>query len=84
MDKYSIDERLEHAAKKGKMEKNLRIWKSTMKRLRKNGLIVTEKNSTNRIGEFYCNVSWAHARKVEGEKPNQANYLYNIAKEAQK
>lgn len=85
MERITIDDRLENAASYGEMDMDLFIWKSSIGRLRKNGLIVTEKYPTQRRGEYYCNVSWSHASEVsEDEKPNQANHLYAIAKEAQK
>ena len=83
MENITIDNRMEHAASYGEMDMDLFIWKSSIKRLEKNGLVVKVKYPTQRKGEYCCNVSWAHASEV-GEKPNQANYLYNIAKEAKK
>lgn len=82
---FSIDARLKHEAENGKMDKKLKLWKPSIKRLRKNGLIVTQGDPTDREGEYNCYISWAHADEVKvGEKPNQANYLYSIAKNVQK
>ncbi len=83
MQRISIDDRLEYAASYGETEMSLFIWKTTIKRLKRDGLKVVEKYPTQRKGEFYCTISWAHASQVEeGKMRNQANHLYEIAKKA--
>ena len=85
MQRITIDDRLENAASYGETEMDLFIWKKSIERLRKNGLVVTQKFPSNRKGEFFCNVSWKEERK-EGPQENftQANYLYKMAMEAKK
>ena len=76
MQKNSIDDRMENAADYGEMDINLYLWKKSIKRLRKNGLVVTERYPSKRKGEVYCNISWAY--KVEGQKL-QVNNLHEMA-----
>jgi len=85
MKSLSIDERLELAASYGEMEINLFLWKKCINRLRKNGLIVTEKFPSKRKGEIYCIISWA-VERAGGENGDftQANYLYKTAVKAVK
>ena len=85
MQKITIDDRLENAASYGEMEMDLFLWKRSIKRLRKNGLVVTEKFPTQRKGEFFCNVSWKEERSGEplGDF-TQANQLHKMAVEARK
>ena len=83
MRKITIDDRLENAASFGEMEIDLFLWKKTIERLRRNGLIVTEKFPSKRKGEVFCNISWKEARSggTEGDF-TQANNLNKMAIEA--
>lgn len=83
MRKITIDDRLENAASCGQMEIDLFLWKKTIERLRKNGLIVTEKFPSKRKGEVFCNISWKVERSggPQGDF-TQANNLHKMAIEA--
>ena len=83
MRKITIDDRLGNAASFGEMEIDLFLWKKTIERLRRNGLIVTEKFPSKRKGEVFCNISWKVERSGEPQGDfTQANNLHKMAIEA--
>lgn len=83
MARQSIDELLENAAEHGETEFYQFIWKRTINRLRKNGLIVEEKYAGISKGRIYCKVDWSQSEcRQNDENLNQANRLFKMAQEA--
>lgn len=68
MERTTIDNRLENAAGYGEMRIGLYIWRKSIKRLKEEGLVVTEKFPSKRKGEFYCYVDWSEAGEGETKK----------------
>lgn len=58
-EKLSILNRLEIYAEAGETSAPLKLWKSQISKLEEKGFVVEKIAKTHRLGEFYCNISWA-------------------------
>lgn len=58
LERLTVERRLEIHAENGETSAPLKLWKSTISRLRTGGFTVDIIASTERKGEFYCNVDW--------------------------
>lgn len=82
MGRCSMDERLEYAAEYGKFYCYLSVWNKTILEWEKNGLSIERQYPTKKRGQFYCKISWEHAKPIPGEPLTQASRLWKISAEA--
>ena len=69
VDKTTILDRIEVYADDGETSAPLKLWKTQISKLRKQGFTVTTVSPTNRKREFYCNISW------KTPKGDEARYM---------
>ena len=62
LERLTVERRLEINAESGESSATLKLWKSTILKLRKGGLTVDIIAPTERKGEYYCNVDWKKPR----------------------
>lgn len=63
--KVTIMDRIEVYANSGEISAPLKLWKSQISSLKKDGFDVSVVSPTERKGEFYCNISWKNPKGGE-------------------
>ena len=58
LERLTVERRLEIYAENGETSAPLKLWKSTIPKLREAGCTVDIIAPTERKGEYYCNVDW--------------------------
>lgn len=70
MKSLTVLDRIEYAAQGGAYEIHLFVWNNTAKKLRREGLVLTETNiHSERKGEKYLGISWKDAKVEIPEGP---------------
>lgn len=77
MEKPTILERLEYFAVEGETSAPLKLWKSQIQRLNKEGFIVYVLTETNRKGEYFCEISWKNPLLSGGDAEKLLMFTIN-------
>ncbi len=77
-ERYSVVDRIEGVAYKGKFYIHLNLWKQQISKLEKEGFVVKILNPTNRPGEYSCIIYWNLPTKAGIAMEMQQLSLINV------